>query len=373
MRNKGFTTMEMMVVAAIGAGLLAIVFSIFMLLNTSLTKGFSSIDLVEKSRIAMEQIQRYLEKSSPEKITIQNCLGNECSGQKLTFQVPVVTNDAISGTVFNYYGNPKWGAFWTKANGNFATRENAYFTFYAGAEGTADEGKLIIKVWHTETTGGTPGCFLAGTPILMADGSRKPIEEIKVGDEVLAYNEETATTQKDKVTKLFVHEDIEGYLIVNGNLKVTPEHRFYSQEKWIEIGSLKVGDKLLDYKGQTQEITSIEKVKEKTTVYNFEVEPSHTYFAGGFLVHNVKLYESELADPPGSTKLFRELFSPAIAYADTTTVIDDKKTIVDHIDNIEFDGGTNNQTIVIEATFVVDDPQQGENEKIYKTTISPRN
>ena len=31
-------------------------------------------------------------------------------------------------------------------------------------------------------------CFSAGTLIDMADGSRKPIEQIEVGDEVLAYD-----------------------------------------------------------------------------------------------------------------------------------------------------------------------------------------
>jgi hypothetical protein len=151
----------------------------------------------------------------------------------------------------------------------------------------------------------------------MADGSSKPIEEIKVGDEVLAYNEKTAATEKNKVTKLLVHDNVKQYLIINGNLKVTPEHRFYTEGKWKRIGVLKVSDKLLKHDGTTQEITSIAKVKlkEKIKVYNFAVTPSRTYFAAGFLVHNSK-QSSSMEGPLG--KLFDAIFAVKEAFAGVT-------------------------------------------------------
>src|SRR5262245_2400686 len=43
------------------------------------------------------------------------------------------------------------------------------------------------------------GCFLAGTPITMADGTTKPIEEIQVGDVVLAYDKVTGEMKPDPV------------------------------------------------------------------------------------------------------------------------------------------------------------------------------
>ena len=36
-------------------------------------------------------------------------------------------------------------------------------------------------------------------------------------------------------------------------------------------------------------ITSIEKVNGKIHTYNFEINPYHTYIAGGFVVHNIKI------------------------------------------------------------------------------------
>src|SRR5690606_7255829 len=53
------------------------------------------------------------------------------------------------------------------------------------------------------TNGGgcpTSNSFAPGTLVLMADGSRKPIEEIKVGDKVLATDPKTGETKAKTVT-----------------------------------------------------------------------------------------------------------------------------------------------------------------------------
>jgi hypothetical protein len=42
--------------------------------------------------------------------------------------------------------------------------------------------------------------FVPGTEVVMADGSRKPIEQVEVGDEVLATDPTTGKTSKQKVT-----------------------------------------------------------------------------------------------------------------------------------------------------------------------------
>lgn len=148
---------------------------------------------------------------------------------------------------------------------------------------------LEVNPYHTYVAGGIVAhnkpCLLAGTPILMSDGSLKPIEQVKVGDAVMAFDEKTGSFKEDKVSEFFQH-DADKYLIINDNFRVTPNHLVYSKGKWVEIGSLKIGDKLFNSEGKSDSITSMKEISQKVTVYNLEVNPYHTYVAGGFVVHN---------------------------------------------------------------------------------------
>jgi intein/homing endonuclease len=127
----------------------------------------------------------------------------------------------------------------------------------------------------------------------MADGQKKPIESVKVGDEVLAFDEKTKTLKKDKVKEFFQHDAVE-YLVVNGTLKVTSNHPVYSEGKWVEIGTLKIGDKLLNSDGTPNPIVSMKKIQANVKVFNLEVNPYHTYIANGIVVHNKTKPATEL-------------------------------------------------------------------------------
>jgi len=132
-------------------------------------------------------------------------------------------------------------------------------------------------------SGGGGGCFSPDTLILMADGTYKPIVKVVVGDTVLAQDE-TGARVPNTVTKLFVHTDKETR-IVNESLVVTPVHPIMTTRGWVEAGNLVVGDVMVGIHG-TVEIRTIQQGEVLPKVYNLEVEPNHTYFAGGVLVHN---------------------------------------------------------------------------------------
>jgi len=148
---------------------------------------------------------------------------------------------------------------------------------------------LEVNPYHTYVAGGIVAhnkpCLLAGTPILMSDGSTKPIEAIKAGDMVMAFDEKTGSLREDRVSEFFEHP-ADNYLIINDTFKVTPNHPVYSQGQWVEIGNLKVGDSLVNSEGKSVIVNSIKKVTGEVIVYNLEVNPYHTYIAGGFVVHN---------------------------------------------------------------------------------------
>ena len=128
-------------------------------------------------------------------------------------------------------------------------------------------------------------CFVAGTLIETSDG-QMTIEQIKTGDIVKTFNTDTNQVETATVTETFIHPHNSNRLIINNKINTTPEHPFYIDGKWVEASNLKVGDELLYIDESKHKITSIESDTTNQTVYNFEVEGTHTYFAEGYLVHN---------------------------------------------------------------------------------------
>jgi len=139
--------------------------------------------------------------------------------------------------------------------------------------------------------GGKGGCFLAGTVVTMADNTKKPIQHVVPHDVVLSFNEVTQQLEPSRVTELFVHDDTNtSYLLVNGELEVTPNHVLFLNGQWQEAGNITVGDSLQDVTGNDVIVHSVALIEqdEFLTVYNLSVEDTHTYYADGVLVHNDK-------------------------------------------------------------------------------------
>ncbi|WP_235595689.1 TIGR04388 family protein [Leptospira weilii] len=134
-------------------------------------------------------------------------------------------------------------------------------------------------------------CFTAGTLVHTSNGT-KVIEDVKVGDQVLSWDEETGEQEYHRVVKTFQREVNVVYTIVYSNgtqVETTDEHPFYIEEKgWVAAKDLRSGELSVLSSGKTLEISSITISERVATVYNFEVEDSHSYYVSeaGVLVHN---------------------------------------------------------------------------------------
>jgi hypothetical protein len=132
--------------------------------------------------------------------------------------------------------------------------------------------------------GGGGGCFSADTLITMADGTLKPIVDVAVGDSVLG-TDEAGVTSENTVTETFIHRGDNETLLLNGSIVVTPVHPIKTQRGWVTAGELAIGDTLYTQSGSIT-VSSLVPGPLLASVYNLEVEPAHTYYAGGILVHN---------------------------------------------------------------------------------------
>jgi len=173
------------------------------------------------------------------------------------------------------------------------------------------------------------GCLGIGTPITMADGTTKNIEDVNVGDWVRAatvpgmpldFDEEDtwsewsgtphgnppgsvwATAYYDiqetnRVTPAsasvqeIYFDYYDNYYIINGSLKATYEHPFFilrdGSYHFKTTVSLMIGDKVFKDNNEFEIIETIEFVNETLETVNMNVENLDVYFGGGYLMHNV--------------------------------------------------------------------------------------
>lgn len=149
---------------------------------------------------------------------------------------------------------------------------------------------LLIRSSHysplLEGGGGAEkGCFVAGTDVLVPDGT-KDIEKLHIGEEVLTWKEgSTKELVKAKIKRVSSHV-VSGYLVINDALQITVNHRLLVNGVWKHAGEIKVGDVLLTDDGSEEKVSSIKFIPEWTLVYNIELDRYHTYFANGIYVHN---------------------------------------------------------------------------------------
>ncbi|MEV7969978.1 polymorphic toxin-type HINT domain-containing protein [Sphaerisporangium sp. NPDC088356] len=156
--------------------------------------------------------------------------------------------------------------------------------------------------------GGDPGCgpdtpnsFIAGTPVLMADGGRKPIEDVKIGDQVLAADPATGRVEAKPVVSLIKGDGTKDLvrITIDGDrgaatdtITATDGHPFWLPKlgEWLDAAQLQPGMWLQTSAGTYVQITAIKKWTAHERVYNLTIDDLHTYyvFAGhrAVLVHN---------------------------------------------------------------------------------------
>jgi hypothetical protein len=135
-------------------------------------------------------------------------------------------------------------------------------------------------------------CFAAGTPVDTPDGLRL-IEQIRVGDVVMSRDEQTGEMRPEHVLRIFVTPDqplVDLTLGMGDHVRATPGHLFWTEDRgWVPAAYLEVGETLFGEHGPV-EVSAAASLSGNATVYNMEIEDTHTYFVGvsSAWVHNPK-------------------------------------------------------------------------------------
>ena len=145
--------------------------------------------------------------------------------------------------------------------------------------------------------------FPLGTLVLMADGTTRSIEDVRVGDQVIATDPETGESGPRTVTAEIKGSGEKALVKVMldvgatssdavESVSATDNHPFWedSQRKWINAGELRVGQLVRTPDGSRVRVIDIVAYRAQATVYNLTIDDLHTYYvlAGRtpVLVHN---------------------------------------------------------------------------------------
>ncbi|TVT56341.1 hypothetical protein FNH05_08380 [Amycolatopsis rhizosphaerae] len=144
--------------------------------------------------------------------------------------------------------------------------------------------------------------FLPDTPLLLGDGSRKRIDQVRIGDVVRAGDPLTGRLEERPVTNIIIGEGPKSLVAVsvtsaegpqrNGTVESTGNHPFWvdGTKQWTEVRDLRRGDVLDDGNGGNAVVSEIVQWQATARVYNLTVDGLHSYFvfAGEIpvLVHN---------------------------------------------------------------------------------------
>jgi RHS repeat-associated protein len=146
---------------------------------------------------------------------------------------------------------------------------------------------LTSKVGSALEGRGACPCFAAGTLVATPQGP-KPIDALHVGDLVTSRDEATGETTTRPVTRVFVTPDKDvldlSFAHPDGTVETitaTPGHPFRVEGTgWVEARDLALGATVQTAESGLATLSATLSRAERTTVYNLEVEGTHTYFVG---------------------------------------------------------------------------------------------
>jgi predicted phage terminase large subunit-like protein len=160
-------------------------------------------------------------------------------------------------------------------------------------------------------------CMTGDTPVLMADGTWKPLFRIRIGDRIATYEDGQISTSKVKNWKCQGPDPVFRIKMQSGaTVRANARHPFLVRnneiEKWVKLKDLRPGDNILSVTGASGKTwcasrrdakchpdTTLDRIVEITEagvedVFDIQVERTENFIANGLVSHNTRWHEDDL-------------------------------------------------------------------------------
>ncbi|MFE4858567.1 HYD1 signature containing ADP-ribosyltransferase family protein [Streptomyces sp. NPDC056670] len=145
--------------------------------------------------------------------------------------------------------------------------------------------------------------FPTGTRVLMADGTTKAMEDLHVGDKVMATDPQAGETRPETVTATITTPDDKDFTDLTLTSEANPRgppakitsthhHPYWSETRhqWVDAGELQLGEHLRRPDGTLLTVQTVRNYQYAVVTHNLTVDQFHTYYvlagATPVLVHN---------------------------------------------------------------------------------------
>lgn len=184
-------------------------------------------------------------------------------------------------------------------------------------------------------------CLTGETPVLMADGSEKPLRDVRVGDQVATYEDGGLTSSTVRNWKSQGRDRIRTVRMESGReVRGNDRHPFLTvnedgTETWVRLGSLKAGMKVRSHTEPTaasrfSELplrtwsTGTDRILEivdsgEAEVFDVQIDRTENFIANGMTVHNTRWHQDDFVgrllskDHEGAPEDWEVIRFPAIA------------------------------------------------------------
>ena len=193
-------------------------------------------------------------------------------------------------------------------------------------------------------------CFVAGTQILLEDGTTKNIEDVVIGDSIISFDLKNHESKISKVLNIFskkVDKIVEYEFLNGGILRATLDHPIFVVDKGWSSYSEELSNSLykldepvkkielndfVKLHNEVVQLINVKLIEEEHIVYNLsEIDTFHNYFANNVLVHNRTCFISgtKVLMVDGSEKNIEDVVigEEVLSYNEETGVIEPKKVI----------------------------------------------
>lgn len=239
----------------------------------------------------------------------------------------------------------------------------------------------MVNTYEDLRTACTVNSFPGDTQVLMADGTRKAISEVRRTDEVLAADTATGQLRAEPVLSTFWHDTnqlVDIGVTGGGRVSSTAGHRFFVVDRgWTVVSDLRVGDRLRTQDGTVRTVTTLQDRRGLTDqrVYDLTVDDLHTFYVlagrSPVLVHNCSDLVADAQKFPNQAHVLDEHVNPTQAEALRLAVSKNSKNSV--FVDLQTAQQVVDYALANKATEITKWLRGGEQQKTLKGTFGARN